>query len=130
MRKYKNLMLLFIAFILISGCSKDTNKANINEKMFEDGKQVVKEYSKVNNGGDDEKAGALMSSFLQKYEKSSYSSENEEYFVKSLKLLDLEYRNYFINKANGDEQASSEAKNEMKNTLLKIKNAFGILLDA
>ena len=62
----KKLIILFsLLIIFISGCSKDNNKANLDEEMFEEGKQVVKLYAQAYNG--DEDAGSEASNLADSF---------------------------------------------------------------
>lgn len=133
---YKKLFIFFFVLLLIGGCSKNTNKANIDEKIFSEGEQIVKLYAKAYNGDDDagEKADDLAKSFLKKYDEDTYSfsSTKDKLFVRNIKLLQLKYDTYSIQTVSdmfsGDSD-SDATKEEVKNLLLQIKDEYGISLD-
>lgn len=127
--KFNRIIFLAFFILLVSGCSSsggDTNKANLNEEMFDEGKQVVKLYAQQYNGED---VGSELSdsveSFLSSYA-DNYSSENEEYFVSSIELLKAKYEVYIIKQAIGEGEGTKE---EIKELLLRFKDEFGISLE-
>ncbi len=130
MKKYKYFIIPLVTLILfISGCSKDRNKADIDEKMFDEGKQVVKLYSKVYNGEDDKKVTVATDKYLIKYQASNTLSFHEKLFVGYIRCLELSYQVYASDKAIGDKPKIRQDREEMKKILLKFKDTFGISLE-
>jgi len=114
----------------------DTNKANVNEKIFEEGTQVVKLYAQSYDSEDKNrvsKAAKLASSFLDKYDTNNYSSEVDKFFVQTIKLLQIEYLVYEMEKTVGKLGKDSDIdskKAKIQALFLHIKDMFGISISS
>ncbi|MBS2970377.1 hypothetical protein J9317_16645 [Metabacillus sp. KIGAM252] len=128
----------FALLILMCGCGdRDTNKLDIDKNIFTEGKQIVKLYAKAYNedgeGESGSKAHELANAFLGDYETGNYSSEDEEYFITLIKLLQTQYTVYgiadFNESLSGEDEGVESAKEKVKDSLLEIKETFGISLE-
>lgn len=130
----------FLSLLLgavLSGCGNgDKNIADLPDDMFEEGKDIVKLYALAYNSIEEDdnryKAEELAGKFLTKYEGNT-NNDDEELFVSEIKLLEL--KNDLIGLAHineslsGEDEGVEEHKEEVKVTLLEIKERFGIILE-
>lgn len=132
--KCRKLLIFAVLFIIVaSGCSKDKlNKANVDEEIFEEGKQIVKLYAQAHNGEDKwREASGASQAFLEKYREDAESKleVNDLFFVHAIELLNIQYMSYEIQK-DIDEltggSVSGRKKEEIKKSLLQFKDEYGI----
>ncbi|MED1902533.1 hypothetical protein P4V05_20650 [Bacillus thuringiensis] len=125
-------MLLFL--LLLVGCGSN-NKKSLEENVFKDGEALVQAYYQSANGTDKSKEiQELAPKFDEMKKVNTFSSEDEEWFVKEIQLLKQEYALYMmegaLEYASKNTQGNKEgAKEEMMKHMKELQDEFGVVYD-
>ncbi|EJV52614.1 hypothetical protein IEK_01263 [Bacillus toyonensis] len=125
-------MLLFL--LLLVGCGSN-NKKSLEENLFKDGEALVQAYYQSANGADKSKEiQELAPKFDEMKKANTFSSEDEEWFVKEIQLLKQEYALYMmegaLEYASKNTQGNKEgAKEEMMKHMKELQDDFGVVYD-
>lgn len=133
-RKRRNIVFTILLLLMISACSNSasTNKANLDEEVFERGTKLV-QYSYMEMNGEDvpeDEYKELLSWYSDKLESGDYSSEDEELLFSQLELIKAKQGLYAIQKVNekfsGESGDSDSNREEIEGIFKEIENNFGI----
>jgi|SRR5699024_17577 len=131
----KWIYVLIILLLVVAGCSKSasTNKANLDEEVFEKGTKLVQyTYMEVNDEDvPEEELKELLKWYSNKVELEEYASEEEELFFSKLYLIKLNQKISSIQSLN-DKLSGKSGNNDSKREDIEIlfqeiEDIFGII---
>lgn len=120
--------------LLLVGCGSN-NKKSLEEDVFKDGEALIQAYYQSANGTDKSKEIQELAPKFDEMEKANtFSSEDEEWFVKEIQLLKQEYALYMmegaLEYASKNTQGDKEgAKEEMMKHMKELQDDFGVVYD-
>ncbi|PFN68714.1 hypothetical protein [Bacillus cereus] len=132
MLKKMSVIYMVLFLLLLVGCGSN-NKKSLEEDVFKDGEALIQAYYQSANGTDKSKEIQELAPKFDEMEKANtFSSEDEEWFVKEIQLLKQEYALYMMEGAleyaskntQGDKKG---AKKEMMKHMKELQDTFGII---
>lgn len=134
MFKRVSFVLVIITLFIISECSNttSTNKANLDEEVYEKGAKLVQyNYMWLNDEKvPQEEAKQLSKWFNDKVEIGEFASEEGELFLKTLQVLDESISLAVLESAKeqlyGESDGSDISSNEIEQLFKEIEDQYGI----